>query len=87
MPKAAAATGVSDDKVVVAKLRSTARPVIPNCSETDEMELNGMVRAQSLRDLTSKFEKMGNPGVIASPSKGNFFLLEKMIKSVSFQSK
>ncbi|VDO36818.1 unnamed protein product [Onchocerca flexuosa] len=44
------------------KLRSkvAAHPTVPDCNETDELELNGsMIRAQSLRDLTSKFEKMG----------------------------
>uniref|UniRef100_A0A8R1XTV7 Tyrosine-protein kinase n=1 Tax=Onchocerca volvulus TaxID=6282 RepID=A0A8R1XTV7_ONCVO len=44
------------------KLRSkvAVQPTVPDCNETDELELNGsMIRAQSLRDLTSKFEKMG----------------------------
>uniref|UniRef100_A0A158Q815 FABD domain-containing protein n=1 Tax=Elaeophora elaphi TaxID=1147741 RepID=A0A158Q815_9BILA len=74
LPKKATTDNRVDDGDAVTKLRPkvTAHPTIPDCNETDELELSGsMIRAQSLRDLTSKFEKMGNPGLIAAPSKGS----------------
>ncbi|EFO22616.2 TK/ABL protein kinase [Loa loa] len=73
LSKRAAANSGIDDGNDLTKLRPevTAHSTIPDCNETDELELNGsMIRTQSLRDITSKFEKMGNPGLIATPSKG-----------------
>lgn len=40
-------------------------------SEIAENDLNGMVRAQSLRDIASKFEKLGNAHPTGH-SKGSF---------------
>uniref|UniRef100_A0A915PPZ0 Tyrosine-protein kinase n=1 Tax=Setaria digitata TaxID=48799 RepID=A0A915PPZ0_9BILA len=70
LPKRATSGGGLDDGDAKLRPKVAARPTMPDCNETDELELNGsMIRAQSLRDLTSKFEKMGNPSSIA-PSKG-----------------
>ncbi|MCP9256809.1 Tyrosine-protein kinase [Dirofilaria immitis] len=66
LPKRATSGNNVKDGNVSTKLKSkvAVHPTVPDCNETDELELSGsMIRAQSLRDLTSKFEKMGNPKV------------------------
>ncbi|CAG9533871.1 unnamed protein product [Cercopithifilaria johnstoni] len=74
LPKRVTAdSDVDGDALIKLKSKVIAHPTIPDCNETDELELSGsMIRAQSLRDLTSKFEKMGNSGLNATPFKGPF---------------
>lgn len=79
--RAAADSDVDGDELTKLRLKvAIAHPKIPDCNETDELEHSGsMIRVQSLRDLASKFEKMGSPGLIAAPFKGNFqFILVKL---------
>lgn len=72
-------------QAVMAKLRP-GRSRQPNLfNEADEFDFNnGMVRAQSLRDLTSKFEKLGSNNT-ASNTKGYFteFLFKKFCRVCS----
>ncbi|VDN92049.1 unnamed protein product [Brugia pahangi] len=73
LPKRVTSNNGIDDGDALTKLKRkvAAHPTMPDCNETDELELSGsMTRTQSLRDLASKFEKLGNPGLIATPSKG-----------------
>ncbi|VDN51365.1 unnamed protein product [Dracunculus medinensis] len=74
-------------QAVMAKLRP-GRSRQPNLfNEADEFDFNnGMVRAQSLRDLTSKFEKLGSNNT-ASNTKGYFteFLFKKFCRVSQFQ--
>ncbi|VDN04108.1 unnamed protein product [Thelazia callipaeda] len=72
LPKRTTGSGNAIKNDVPAKLKPKIRgPAVLECSELDEIELNSsMVRAHSLRDLASKFEKLGNPGLIAPSSKG-----------------
>lgn len=58
------------------KLRQSTRTAVPAYAKGDDSELGGMTRAQSLRDLTSKFEKMGNPASFSNSSKGNCTLMK-----------
>lgn len=85
LPKRTTADSGVDDGDALTKLRPkiAAHPTVPDCNEIDELELSSsMIRAQSLRDLTSKFEKMGNSGLNAAPSKGNFpFILVSLTEN------